>query len=86
MFTGLNYIVRINVDGRLRWQRTGQLVDTSAGHWKDAGNGGGRVPLRGSENPAMEPQMSFGNISNPRGQDFHHNASAATMHYSSRKI
>jgi hypothetical protein len=30
--------------GRLRWARNDELVDTSAGRWKDAGGGQGIVP------------------------------------------
>ncbi|KAI8980737.1 hypothetical protein BD414DRAFT_420717, partial [Trametes punicea] len=40
----LNYLVTIDKDGRLRWARNGELVDTTAGHWKDAGRGRGIVP------------------------------------------
>lgn len=42
---GLNYLVTIDSDGKLRWARNGQLVDTTAGRWKDAGGGKGIVPF-----------------------------------------
>ncbi|KAJ3779121.1 hypothetical protein EV361DRAFT_792077 [Lentinula raphanica] len=41
---GLNYLVKIDSDGKLRWARNNELVDTTAGRWKDSGNGGGIVP------------------------------------------
>ncbi|KAJ3721494.1 hypothetical protein F5878DRAFT_648982 [Lentinula raphanica] len=40
----LNYLVKIDSDGKLRWARNNELVDTTAGRWKDSGNGGGIVP------------------------------------------
>ncbi|OCH94775.1 hypothetical protein OBBRIDRAFT_721984, partial [Obba rivulosa] len=39
----LNYLVEIDNEGKLRWARNGNLVDTTAGHWKDVGGGGGIV-------------------------------------------
>ena len=33
----------IDNSGKLRWARNGQLVDTTAGRWKDAGHGKGIV-------------------------------------------
>lgn len=45
MTPGLNYLVTIDSEGRLRWARNGQLVDTTAGRWKDAGEGKGIVPF-----------------------------------------
>ncbi|KAI0721372.1 hypothetical protein C8T65DRAFT_566375, partial [Cerioporus squamosus] len=41
----LNYLVTIDSEGKLRWARNGQLVDTTAGRWKDAGGGKGIVPF-----------------------------------------
>lgn len=41
---GLNYLVKIGEDGRLYWEKNNQLVDTTAGDWKDAGRGQGIVP------------------------------------------
>ncbi|KAI0756732.1 hypothetical protein C8Q80DRAFT_1091376 [Daedaleopsis nitida] len=41
----LNYLVTIDNAGKLRWARNGQLVDTTAGHWKDAGEGKGIIPF-----------------------------------------
>lgn len=49
---GLNYLVKINKEGKLYWAKNNQLVDTSAGDWKDAGDGGGIVP---ESIPSHEP-------------------------------
>ncbi|KAF8078713.1 hypothetical protein FPV67DRAFT_73740 [Lyophyllum atratum] len=40
----LNYLVNIEFDGRLRWAKNNQLIDTTAGHWIDAGDDCGIVP------------------------------------------
>lgn len=42
--SGLNYLVKIDGQGKLRWCRNNILIDTSAGHWKDAGSGRGIIP------------------------------------------
>ncbi|KAF7347907.1 hypothetical protein MVEN_01548600 [Mycena venus] len=39
----LNYLVEIDSDGRLRWARNHELVDTTAGRWKDSENGNGII-------------------------------------------
>ncbi|PPQ62769.1 hypothetical protein CVT24_000463 [Panaeolus cyanescens] len=40
----LNYLVVIDEQGKLRWAKNNQPVDTTAGAWKDAGEGQGIVP------------------------------------------
>ncbi|KAF9535365.1 hypothetical protein CPB83DRAFT_753871, partial [Crepidotus variabilis] len=40
----LNYLVKINDDGKLLWSKNDQPVDTTAGNWKDSGDGQGVVP------------------------------------------
>ncbi|WWD05811.1 hypothetical protein V865_003894 [Kwoniella europaea PYCC6329] len=40
----LNYLVKVDKDGLLRWARNNELVDTAAGKWKDAGDGKGIIP------------------------------------------
>jgi hypothetical protein len=40
----MNYLVKIDEEGKLRWARNNEYVDTSAGQWKDAGGGQGIVP------------------------------------------
>jgi len=55
----LNYLAQIDSDGKLRWARNGQLVDTTAGRWKDAGGGKGIVPLTHPEPTALQRRHSF---------------------------
>ena len=57
--TGLNYLINIDAEGKLRWERTGQLVDTTAGHWKDAGQGRGIVHEEHPNRPDLPPRTSF---------------------------
>ncbi|KAJ7225599.1 hypothetical protein GGX14DRAFT_125874, partial [Mycena pura] len=40
----LNYLVEIDPQGRLRWARNHELVDTTAGRWKDSESGQGIIP------------------------------------------
>lgn len=42
---GLNYLAQIDNEGKLRWARTGELVDTTPGRWKDARRGRGIIPI-----------------------------------------
>ncbi|KAF9787240.1 hypothetical protein BJ322DRAFT_710730 [Thelephora terrestris] len=55
----------VDADGKLRWERTGQLVDTSAGHWKDAGHGRGIVREEHPDRPDLRPRTSFGSSGSP---------------------
>ncbi|RPD81910.1 hypothetical protein L226DRAFT_450567, partial [Lentinus tigrinus ALCF2SS1-7] len=56
----LNYLVTIDSEGKLRWARNGQLVDTTAGRWKDAGGGKGIVPYDDpSPGTTSAPRHSF---------------------------
>lgn len=41
--------MKIDEEGKLRWAKNNEFVDTAAGHWKDAGDGSGIVPQDGSE-------------------------------------
>ncbi|GFZ42631.1 hypothetical protein JCM24511_00348 [Saitozyma sp. JCM 24511] len=51
----LNYLVKVDDEGKLRWVRNDELVDTAAGKWRDSGNGGGIVPDESSIfNPASD--------------------------------
>lgn len=43
-FQGLNYLVKVDEKGLLRWAKKGDLVDTTAGLWQDAGDGSGIIP------------------------------------------
>lgn len=40
----LNYLVKVDKDGLLRWARNSELVDTAAGKWRDSGDCSGIVP------------------------------------------
>ena len=40
----LNYLVKIDPDGLLRWVHNNQYVDTADKKWKDSGNGTGIIP------------------------------------------
>ncbi|KAJ7786222.1 hypothetical protein B0H16DRAFT_1401368 [Mycena metata] len=42
-YSGLNYLVEIDEEGRLRWARNHEPVDTTAGRWKDSEDGGGII-------------------------------------------
>src|ERR1700733_8819721 len=86
LFTGLNYLVNIDSDGRLRWHRTGQLIDTTAGHWKDEGEGGGIVPLSGPSHRISERRTSFDSLSSiSSSNDSQYIENSAAMHYTSHK-
>ncbi|KAI0361321.1 hypothetical protein OH77DRAFT_1390395, partial [Trametes cingulata] len=84
----LNYLVTIDNDGKLRWARNGQLVDTTAGRWKDAGGGRGIVPY---DEPGgdSEPRDSFSapspssssNSSSSSSSSISRDADAEMMHY-----
>lgn len=81
---GLNYLVKIDAEGKLRWHRTGQLVDSTAGRWKDSGNGGGIVPLLGPDHQNLERRTSFASLSSvSSANDPAYDEDAAAMHYAS---
>ncbi|CDO73493.1 hypothetical protein BN946_scf185013.g128 [Trametes cinnabarina] len=63
----LNYLVRIDSEGKLRWARNGELVDTTAGRWKDAGGGRGIVPYddRGGGTEPPDSSSASDRISDP---------------------
>ena len=77
----MNYLVQIDSEGKLRWAKTGELVDTSAGQWKDAGEGRGVIPTHGSLNVATEHnsdrRTSFEITSSPS----HEPGPDTTLHY-----
>lgn len=61
--TELNYLVKVDDKGKLRWARNNELVDTSSGRWKDAGGGQGIVPedvAKQVEN--VSPRGSFDSV------------------------
>ncbi|KAI0375279.1 hypothetical protein BV20DRAFT_260531 [Pilatotrama ljubarskyi] len=78
----LNYLVTIDSDGKLRWARNGQLVDTTAGRWKDAGGGRGIVPYDEPDGDS-EPRDSFSapSPSSSSSSSISRDADAEMMHY-----
>ncbi|CAG8712252.1 16575_t:CDS:2, partial [Acaulospora colombiana] len=54
----LNYLVKIDPDGKLRWDHNGQYVDTSPGKWRDAGEGKGILPIDESNEPISAPPVN----------------------------
>ena len=42
----MNYLVKVDEKGLLRWARPGDLVDTAAGTWQNSGDGSGIVPYK----------------------------------------
>ena len=58
---GLNYRVTVDSNGRLRWPRSNELVDTTAGRWQDSGDGSGIVRFDASRrgHTAVRHRTSF---------------------------
>ncbi|KAJ4486024.1 hypothetical protein J3R30DRAFT_1439356 [Lentinula aciculospora] len=73
----LNYLVKIDSTGKLRWARSNELVDTTAGHWKDSGNGGGIVPEDMPSRPVRR-RGSFESAGSSSSSSLH---SDVAMHY-----
>ncbi|KAG8931068.1 hypothetical protein FRC01_001885 [Tulasnella sp. 417] len=51
----LNYLTKIDPQGKLRWARNNELVDTTPNRWKDAGEGKGIIPTTGEEDDRHDP-------------------------------
>ncbi|KAK7468805.1 hypothetical protein VKT23_003306 [Stygiomarasmius scandens] len=75
----LNYLATVDEEGKLRWARNNELIDTSAGHWKDAGNGGGIVPDDLPDRPISHQRDSFETSSSSSSSSSEE--SNAAMHY-----
>lgn len=69
---GLNYLVKIDKGGKLRWARNDQLVDTTPGKWEDLGNGVGIGPV---ESPSQITSL-------PKTQD---TSEILAQHYTTHK-
>ncbi|KAG2023584.1 hypothetical protein CC2G_001219 [Coprinopsis cinerea AmutBmut pab1-1] len=80
----LNYLVNIDKEGRLRWAKNNQLVDTTAGHWKDAGDGSGIIPEHHDVPTGVEPASGSLALANENDTD-QRNRDAADTHYTSGK-
>ncbi|EEB93524.1 hypothetical protein MPER_07802, partial [Moniliophthora perniciosa FA553] len=72
----LNYLVIIDKEGKLRWARNNELVDTTPGHWKDSGDGSGIVPEDLPERSIQERDSFESSLSSSSSLD-----SNAAMHY-----
>jgi hypothetical protein len=82
LFSGLNYLVKVDEEGKLRWARNNELVDTTAGHWKDSTNGGGIIPQDIPERPSTRHRQSFASsTSSSSSSSSSSDAEAAAMHY-----
>ncbi|KAG8928800.1 hypothetical protein FRC02_006442 [Tulasnella sp. 418] len=53
----LNYLVEIDSEGKLRWARNHEYVDTTPNRWKDAGDGKGIVPTDGNEDDKYDTTL-----------------------------
>ncbi|GJE85711.1 IQ domain-containing protein [Phanerochaete sordida] len=73
----LNYLVQIDSEGKLRWARTGELVDTTPGRWKDGGHGRGIVSIPEGENVAADQDSD----TRPRTPASQHAGEDMTFHY-----
>lgn len=58
-----NYLVLIDDKGRLRWNKTGKLVDTSPGRHKDLGNGEGIVEMGEEERDVSKRTCAYSPLS-----------------------
>lgn len=73
MLKGLNYLVKVDEKGLLRWAKRGELVDTTAGVWHDPGDGSGVLPIStDTERKRLAHRTSFettisqeGEVENP---------------------
>ncbi|KAG2755580.1 hypothetical protein P692DRAFT_20716808 [Suillus brevipes Sb2] len=61
----INYLVSIDDEGRLRWARNNDVIDTTEGKWQDLGEGKGIIPQDGTPPcPPIPPRRdSFGSTS-----------------------
>lgn len=46
----LNYLIKVDPEGKIRWERNNEYVDTAPGKWIDAGDGQGIVRSEGEGN------------------------------------
>ncbi|KAG8954436.1 hypothetical protein FRC04_011763 [Tulasnella sp. 424] len=53
----LNYLTKIDSEGKLRWARNNEFVDTTPNRWKDAGEGRGIIPTTGEEDDRHDPNV-----------------------------
>ncbi|KAJ3480712.1 hypothetical protein NLI96_g8150 [Meripilus lineatus] len=88
----INYLVRIDNEGKLRWVRNGELVDTTAGRWKDSGKGRGIVPLEEPDRSSLQERTSFTEPADPSSSNSRSsspvgiNTDAAMHYYTGKRI
>ncbi|KAI0033410.1 hypothetical protein K488DRAFT_47727, partial [Vararia minispora EC-137] len=73
----LNYLISIDDKGKLRWARNNELVDTTGGRWKDAGDGQGIVPMDSNDVTRTAGSSSLGSLSSTESQA----GTQAAQHY-----
>ncbi|KAF7799268.1 hypothetical protein EIP86_010500 [Pleurotus ostreatoroseus] len=66
---GLNYLTQIDSEGKLRWAKSGELVDTTADGWKDAGNGQGIIPVDKSDQVLEHRSSSQHSLNTPVNEE-----------------
>ena len=54
----LNYLVKIDKEGKLRWERNNQYVDTTSEMWMDSGDGNGIIRADGKESRHVGPKRN----------------------------
>ncbi|OAX44202.1 hypothetical protein K503DRAFT_836773, partial [Rhizopogon vinicolor AM-OR11-026] len=62
----INYLVKVDDQGKLHWARNNVLVDTTEGKWYDLGEGKGVIPQDGTGKyppTPPRPRVSFGPVS-----------------------
>lgn len=74
----LNYLVKIDTDGKIRWARNDVYVDTSPNKWVDAGEGKGIFPATGKE-PVKRTRTRTNSSSSSSSSS--ESAEAITEHY-----
>ena len=61
--------MQIDSEGKLRWAKSGELVDTTADGWKDAGNGQGIIPVETSDKVLDHRSSSQHSLSTPVNEE-----------------
>ncbi|XAO23003.1 hypothetical protein I312_101780 [Cryptococcus bacillisporus CA1280] len=78
----LNYLVKVDKDGLLRWAHNNEFVDTAAGRWKDAGDGTGIVPAdpqSEEDENKPKPQPTIDPYAPPHNQRMHKVSRASSL-------
>ena len=84
MVLGINYLVIVDDQGKLRWARNNVLVDTTEGKWHDLGEGKGVIPQDGTGKyppTPPRPRVSFGPVLSISSVGVGHRQGAGAVHY-----